>query len=56
VIAANEAAVAAGADLKRAAMRTLFTRGLKCEAQNGSEIGPAPPGVTFLADLFLACI
>ncbi len=30
------------ADLKRAAMRTLFTRGLRGEAQKETEIGPMP--------------
>ena len=29
-------------DLKRAAMQTLFTRGLRCEAQKETEIGPVP--------------
>ena len=31
-------------ELKRAAMRTLFTRGLRGEAQKETEIGPAPEG------------
>jgi type I restriction enzyme S subunit len=41
-IAANEAAIEAGANLKRAAMRTLFTRGLSGETQKETEIGPVP--------------
>jgi len=41
-IVANEAVVGAGAVLKRAAMRTLFTRGLRGEAQKETEIGPVP--------------
>lgn len=39
---ANEEAIDAGADLKRAAMRVLFTRGLRGEAQKETEIGPVP--------------
>ena len=41
-LAANEAAVEAGSKLKRAAMHTLFTRGLRGEAQKETEIGPVP--------------
>ncbi len=41
-ITANEAAVEAGADLKRAAMRELFTRGLRGETQKETEIGRVP--------------
>ncbi|MBA8843468.1 type I restriction enzyme S subunit [Ochrobactrum sp. RH1CCR137] len=41
-IVSNEAAVEAGGDLKRAAMRELFTRGLRGEAQKETEIGPVP--------------
>lgn len=41
-IASNEAAVEAGGDLKRAAMRALFTKGLRGEAQKETEIGPIP--------------
>jgi len=41
-ILANEAAIDAGGNLKRAAMRTLFTRGLRGEAQKETEIGPVP--------------
>ncbi len=41
-IASNEAAIEAGADLKRAAMRALFTKGLRGEAQKETEIGPIP--------------
>jgi len=41
-IASNEAAVEAGGDLKRAAMRALFTKGLRGEAQKETEIGPVP--------------
>jgi len=41
-IASNEAAVEAGGDLKRAAMRALFTKGLRGEAQKEAEIGPVP--------------
>lgn len=39
---ANEAVIEAGNDLKRAAMRTLFTKGLRGEAQKNTEIGPVP--------------
>lgn len=45
-ITANEAAIGAGADLKRAAMRALFTRGLRGEAQKETEIGPVPESWT----------
>lgn len=41
-ITANEVAIEAGADLKRAAMRALFTKGLRGEAQKETEIGPVP--------------
>lgn len=41
-VIANESAIEAGTDLKRAAMQTLFTRGLKGEAQKETEIGPMP--------------
>ena len=41
-IAANEAAIEAGTDLKRTAMRELFTKGLRGEAQKETEIGPVP--------------
>jgi type I restriction enzyme S subunit len=41
-IAANEAATNIAQDLKRAAMRALFTRGLRGEAQKETEIGPVP--------------
>jgi type I restriction enzyme S subunit len=41
-ITANEDVVEASAELKRAAMRELFTRGLRGEAQKESEIGPIP--------------
>ncbi len=41
-ITANEAAVEAGADLKRAAMRELFTRGLRGETQKETGIGRIP--------------
>ncbi len=34
--------IAVAQDLKRAAMRTLFTRGLRGEAQRETEIGPVP--------------
>jgi type I restriction enzyme S subunit len=40
--AANEAAIEAGADLKRVAMRELFTRGLRGEIQKETEIGSVP--------------
>ncbi|MRG67139.1 hypothetical protein GH789_17860 [Rhizobium pusense] len=39
---ANEEAIEAGSDLKRAAMRALFTKGLRGEAQKDTEIGPVP--------------
>lgn len=41
-ITANEAAIETGSELKRAAMRALFTRGLRGEAQKETEIGPVP--------------
>jgi type I restriction enzyme S subunit len=41
-ISANEAIIAAGADLKRAAMNAVFTRGITHEAQKETEIGPVP--------------
>ena len=41
-LAANETAIEAGADLKRAAMRVLFTKGLRGEAQKDTEIGLVP--------------
>jgi type I restriction enzyme S subunit len=41
-IAANETAIGAGTGLKRAAMRMLFTRGLRGETQKETEIGPVP--------------
>ncbi len=46
-ITANEAAIEAGADLKRVAMRELFTRGLRGEAQKETEIGPVPESWAF---------
>ena len=41
-IAANEAVVKAGVRLKRVAMRTLFTRGVRDEAQEETEVGLVP--------------
>jgi len=41
-LSAHERAVASVSELKRAAMRTLFTRGLRGEPQRGTEIGPIP--------------
>jgi type I restriction enzyme, S subunit len=41
-IMANEAAIEAGAELKRAATRALFARGLRGERQKETEIGPVP--------------
>ena len=41
-IAQSEALVESGQDLKRAAMRTLFTRSLRGEPQKETEIGPVP--------------
>ena len=41
-ITAVEASIEAGAGLKRAAMRVLFTRGLRGEAQKETDIGPVP--------------
>jgi len=41
-ISANQATLEAGTDLKRAAMRTLFTCGLKGEAQKETEFGLVP--------------
>ena len=43
-ISASETLVDEGQDLKRAAMQTLFTRGLRGEAQKETEIGPVPKG------------
>ena len=42
VIVANEAAIAAGTDLKRTATRVLFTRGLRGEVLKETAIGPVP--------------
>lgn len=42
VITANEVAIKAGSDLKRAAMRALFTKGLQGEAQKETANGPVP--------------
>lgn len=39
---ASESALTCAHELKRAAMRELFTRGLRGEAQKDSEIGPVP--------------
>lgn len=41
-LTANEAAIEAGGDLKRAATRALFTKGLCGEAQKETEIGLVP--------------
>ncbi len=41
-ISAQDQIVAITQDLKRAAMRTLFSRGLRGEAQKETEIGPIP--------------
>ena len=41
-IRAQDQSVTIGQDLKRVAMRTLFTRGLRGEAQKETEIGPMP--------------
>lgn len=41
-LTSNEKAIAAGEDLKRAAMRALFTNGLRGEAQKETEIGLVP--------------
>lgn len=41
-IAVNAAAIEGAANLKRAAMQALFTRGLRGEAQKETEIGPVP--------------
>jgi type I restriction enzyme S subunit len=48
-ITANEAALDAGAELKRAAMRTLFARGLRGEAQKETEIGLVPESWSVVA-------
>lgn len=45
-IISNEDSVEAGADLKSAAMRELFTRGLRDESQKETEIGPVPESWT----------
>ncbi len=54
-LTANETAVEAGVDLKRAAMRALFTKGLRGEAQKDTEIGPVPEswGVVQIGDVSL---
>ena len=41
-IGASETSIESGQALKRAAMRTLFTRGLRDEPQKETEIGPVP--------------
>ncbi len=41
-ITANEAVIETGLHLKHAAMRVLFTRGLRGEPQKETEIGPVP--------------
>jgi type I restriction enzyme S subunit len=41
-IKTHDRSTAAAQELKHAAMRTLFTRGLRGEAQKETEIGPAP--------------
>lgn len=41
-ITASEAAIETGAGVKGAAMRALFTKGLRGEAQRETEIGPVP--------------
>jgi type I restriction enzyme S subunit len=41
-LAGEHQAIATARDLKRAAMRVLFTRGLRGEAQKETEIGPMP--------------
>jgi type I restriction enzyme S subunit len=41
-IKTHDRSTAAAQELKRAAMRTLFTRGLRGEAQKETEIGPVP--------------
>ena len=38
----QEKSIVAAQELKRAAMQTLFTRGLRGEAQKETEIGPVP--------------
>ena len=45
-IGLSEALVEEGQALKRAAMQTLFTRGLRGEAQKETEIGPVPASWT----------
>ena len=49
----EEKAIATTQALKRAAMQTLFTRGLRGEAQKETEIGPVPEswGLTAIASL-----
>ena len=41
-VLATEALIESGQNLKRATMRTLFTRGLRGEPQKETEIGPVP--------------
>lgn len=43
-IAQSEALIEVAQSLKRAAMRTLFTHGLRGEAQKETEVGPVPEG------------
>ena len=42
LMAVESRSIQTATDLKRAAMRTLFTRGLRGEAQKEAEIGPVP--------------
>ena len=53
-IKAQEQSIGLAQDLKRAAMQTLFTRGLKGEAQKETEIGPIPESweVESIGDVF----
>ena len=53
-IRAQSQSIAVAEDLKRAAMRTLFTRGIRGEAQKETEIGPVPESweLELIGDVF----
>ena len=48
-VSLQETALATAQELKRAAMRTLFTRGLRGEAREETEIGPVPVSWTVVS-------
>lgn len=55
-LCAGEAAIKVGADLKHAAMRTLFTRGMRGEVQKETEIGQIPESWTPTAVVDLGAV